>query len=71
MRRAASGSRAALRLRAVLYQHITNRVSSLVDRLAVTTPPVVFEAHMRKMARDYEVVSLDAVRSGRLPVERC
>ena len=39
----------------------------LVDRLAVSTPLAVFEAHMRKLARDYEVVSLDAVLSGKLP----
>ena len=54
-------------LRVVLYHHITNEVSSLVDRLAVSTRPTVFEAHMRKMARDYEIVGLDAVLSGNLP----
>ena len=51
----------------VLYHHITNRSSSLVDRLAVSTRPTVFEAHMRKMARDYEIVGLDTVLSGSLP----
>lgn len=54
-------------LRVVLYHHITNRVSHLVDRLAVSTPVAVFEAHIRKLARSYDVVSLDTVLSGRLP----
>ena len=54
-------------LRVVLYHHITNQVSSLVDRLGVSTRPAVFEAHIRRMARDYEVVGLDAVLSGNLP----
>jgi len=67
MRRAASGSRARPPLRAVLYHHVTDHGSSLVDELAVSTPPDVFEAHVRKMARDYEVVSLDEVLSGGLP----
>ena len=54
-------------LRAVLYHHIASKVSSLVDRLAVSTAPNLFEAHVRKLARDYEIVSLDSVLSGRLP----
>jgi peptidoglycan/xylan/chitin deacetylase (PgdA/CDA1 family) len=33
----------------------------------VTTAPGVFEAHLRKLARDYEIVSLDTVLSGKLP----
>ena len=37
---------------------------SLVDQLEVSTSQAVFETHMHKMARDYEVVSLDAVLSG-------
>ena len=56
MRIALTGSKARPSLRAVLYHHITNRVSSVVDRLAVSTPLAVFEAHMRKLARDYDVV---------------
>jgi len=55
------------RLRAVLYHHVADHASSLVDRLAVTTPTDVFEAHVRLMARDYQVVSLDEVLSGELP----
>jgi peptidoglycan/xylan/chitin deacetylase (PgdA/CDA1 family) len=54
-------------LRAVLYHHIADHASSMVDRLAVTTPPDVFEAHVRRMARDYQVVSLDDVLSKELP----
>ena len=54
-------------LRVVLYHHITDRVGSLVDRLAVSTSQAAFEAHLGKMARDYEIVGLDAVLSGKLP----
>ena len=61
------GARRRVPLRAVLYHHITNHLSPLVERLAVSTTPAVFEAHVRKMARDYEIVSLDAVLSGKLP----
>lgn len=66
MRRATAGS-TARPLRAVLYHHVAEQPSSLVSRLAVNTPPDVFEAHVRKIARDYDVVSLDDVLSGRLP----
>jgi peptidoglycan/xylan/chitin deacetylase (PgdA/CDA1 family) len=55
------------RLRAVLYHHVADHASPLVDQLAATTTPDVFEAHVRRMARDYEVVSLDDVLSGALP----
>lgn len=55
------------RLRAVLYHHLADHASSLVDRLAVTTTPDVFEAHVQRMARGYQVVSLDDVLSGELP----
>jgi peptidoglycan/xylan/chitin deacetylase (PgdA/CDA1 family) len=55
------------RLRVVLYHHVADHASSLVDRLALTTPPDVFERHVRRMARDYRVVSLDEVLSGELP----
>jgi len=61
------GKRKRPHLRAVLYHHITAHLSPLVDWLAVSTPPALFEAHLRKMARDYEIVSLDAVLSGNLP----
>jgi peptidoglycan/xylan/chitin deacetylase (PgdA/CDA1 family) len=67
MRFAAPGPKARPPLRAVLYHHIASMASALVDRLGVSTPPQVFEAHMRRLARDYEVVSLDTVISGKLP----
>jgi peptidoglycan/xylan/chitin deacetylase (PgdA/CDA1 family) len=67
MRRATVGSTAGPPLRAVLYHHVAEQPSSLIDRLAVSTPPEVFEAHVRKIARNYEVVSLDDILSGRLP----
>ena len=62
-----SGSGACRPLRVVLYHHVTDQGSSLVDQLGVSTPPDVFEAHVRRMARDYEIVSLDAVLSGEFP----
>src|SRR5688572_19290316 len=67
MRRATSNSRARPSLRAVLYHHVTDHACSLVDRLAVSTPPNAFEAHVRKLARDYQFVSLGEVLSGELP----
>jgi peptidoglycan/xylan/chitin deacetylase (PgdA/CDA1 family) len=63
----AFGGRKDAGLRTVLYHHVTGDLSPLVDRLGVSTPPAVFEAHMRKLAHDYEVVGLDAVLSGNLP----
>jgi peptidoglycan/xylan/chitin deacetylase (PgdA/CDA1 family) len=67
MKRAPSGFGARPSLSVVLYHHVSDHASSLVDQLGVSTRPDVFEAHMRKMARDYEVVSLDDVLSGNLP----
>jgi peptidoglycan/xylan/chitin deacetylase (PgdA/CDA1 family) len=67
MRFTAPGPKARPPLRAVLYHHVANKVSSLVDRLAVSTAPKVFEAHVRWLERNYEIVSLDTVVSGRLP----
>ncbi|HEY7266599.1 MAG TPA: polysaccharide deacetylase family protein [Solirubrobacterales bacterium] len=67
MRLAAPGPRARPSLRAVLYHHIASTLTSLVDRLGVTTAPGVFESHLRKLARDYEIVSLGTVLSGKLP----
>jgi peptidoglycan/xylan/chitin deacetylase (PgdA/CDA1 family) len=55
------------RLRVVLYHHVAERTTSLVDQLGVTTAPDVFEAHVRRLARDYQVVGLDEVLSGSLP----
>src|SRR5215470_13508145 len=67
MRRAASGSAARPPLRAVLYHHVTDHPSPLVDQLGVSTRPDVFEAHLCKLARNYEVVSLNTVLSGEMP----
>ena len=67
MRFATHGPKARPPLRAVLYHHVANKVSALVDRLAVNTAAKVFEAHVRKLALNYEIVSLDTVLSGRLP----
>lgn len=54
-------------LQVVLYHHVSEEPSPLVDRLRVSTPPAVFEAHVARLARDYEVVDLDQVLSGNLP----
>jgi peptidoglycan/xylan/chitin deacetylase (PgdA/CDA1 family) len=54
-------------LRVALYHHISDQTCSLVDRLGVSTTPTAFEVHLSKLARDYEVVGLDAVLSGDLP----
>ena len=67
MRFATHGPKARSPLRAVLYHHVANKVSALVDRLGVHTAAEVFEAHVHKLERNYEIVSLDTVLSGRLP----
>ena len=67
MRFATHGPKARPPLRVVLYHDVANKVSALVDRLAVNTAAKVFEAHVRKLALNYEIVSLDTVLSGRLP----
>jgi peptidoglycan/xylan/chitin deacetylase (PgdA/CDA1 family) len=67
MRQPAVSRTARPTLRAVLYHHVAEHESSLVDRLGVTTTLDAFEAHIRKLARDYDVVSLDDLLSGRLP----
>jgi peptidoglycan/xylan/chitin deacetylase (PgdA/CDA1 family) len=54
-------------LRVVLYHHVADERNDLVDGLEIGTPPRLFEKHMRQLARDYEVVDLDQVLSGRLP----
>jgi peptidoglycan/xylan/chitin deacetylase (PgdA/CDA1 family) len=69
VRAAISGFRRArpTGVRVVLYHHLADRPSDLVDRLNVSTPPALFEAHLRRFVRDYEIVDLDQVLSGRLP----
>lgn len=54
-------------LQVVLYHHLTDHPTKLVDKLGVSTPPALFEAHIHRLAREYEVVDLDQVLSGRLP----
>jgi peptidoglycan/xylan/chitin deacetylase (PgdA/CDA1 family) len=58
-------------LQVVLYHHLADEPSGLARELThelrVATPPALFEAHLRRLARDYDVVDLDQVLSGRLP----
>ena len=54
-------------LQVVLYHHLTDHPTNLVDKLGVSISPALFEAHLRRLARDYEVVDLDQVLTGRLP----
>lgn len=51
----------------VLYHHLAARTGDLEGPLHVATPPDLFEAHIARLARSYEVVDLDTVLSGRLP----
>ena len=67
VRRGVSKRSTDRRLRAVLYHHVTDHDSPLVDDLHVRTPPDVFESHIRTMARYYEFVSLDDVLTEALP----
>ena len=53
-------------LRVVLYHHI-GETCSFTEQLGVSTPPDVFDDHIRKFALDYDVVSLPEVLSGKLP----
>jgi peptidoglycan/xylan/chitin deacetylase (PgdA/CDA1 family) len=54
-------------LRVILYHHLADHSTELEGMLNVATPPALFEAHIARLLRDYEVVSLDCVLSGRLP----
>jgi peptidoglycan/xylan/chitin deacetylase (PgdA/CDA1 family) len=54
-------------LRVVLYHHLADDATELEEQLGVATPPALFEAHITRLLRDYEVVDLDCVLSGRLP----
>lgn len=51
----------------VLYHHLADEPHELTDGLGVETPPALFESHLRQLAREYDVVDLDQVLSGRLP----
>ena len=54
-------------LRVVLYHHLADRCTELEGPLGVATPAALFEAHIARLLRDYDVVDLDCVLSGRLP----
>jgi peptidoglycan/xylan/chitin deacetylase (PgdA/CDA1 family) len=54
-------------LRVVLYHHLADAGHVLVDRMGIATPTALFEAHVRRLSRDYDIVGLDDVLSGRLP----
>ncbi len=68
-RRPAAGLRRALPqgLRVVLYHHLAKRSTELADPLHVNTAPALFEAHIQRLVRDYDIVDLETVLSGRLP----
>lgn len=66
-RRRTIAPRAPGGLQVVLYHHVSGEPSPLVDRLRVSTPPALFEAHVERLARDYEIVGLDEMLSGELP----
>lgn len=51
-------------LRVALYHHLADTPADLVAGIGVTTPVALFAAHVTRLARDYEVVDLDAVLSG-------
>ena len=53
-------------LRVVLYHHIDEECS-FTRQINVSTPPEVFESHLRRMALDYDFVSFDDVLSNNLP----
>lgn len=54
-------------LQVVLYHHLADESDELTHGLGVATPPALFESHLRRLAREYDVVDLDQVLSGRLP----
>jgi peptidoglycan/xylan/chitin deacetylase (PgdA/CDA1 family) len=54
-------------LQVVLYHHVASEDGPLTKGLGVATPQALFEDHLRKLTRDYDVVGLDDVLAGRLP----
>ena len=54
-------------LQVVLYHHLSDEDDPLTRALRVSTPPALFEAHLTRLIRDYDVVDLDQILSGRLP----
>lgn len=53
-------------LRIVLYHHV-GEDGPFTRRIGVTTPPERFEAHMKRLSRDYNAVSLRDVIDGNVP----
>ena len=53
-------------LRVVLYHHV-GEDGPFTRRIGVTTPPERFEAHMKRLSRDYNAVSLRDVLDGNVP----
>jgi len=54
-------------LKVVIYHHVSDRPEPLVDVLGVRTAPDVFRSHIRYFARNFDLVSVADVVSGRLP----
>ncbi|MBM4061142.1 MAG: hypothetical protein FJ265_08610 [Planctomycetes bacterium] len=54
-------------LRVALWHHLAPTEHGLVAGLGITTPPDLFAAHLDRLARDYDVVSLDDVLAGEMP----
>lgn len=55
-----------LGVRIVLYHHVGEE-SAFTRRIRVTTPPETFEAHMRRLSRDYNMVGLRDLIDGDVP----
>ncbi|MCW2990677.1 MAG: Polysaccharide deacetylase [Solirubrobacterales bacterium] len=51
-------------LTVALYHHFSDEPGPWVDHLAITTPPALFEQHLDRLERDYEIVDLDRVIDG-------
>ncbi len=54
------------RLRSVIYHHIAEPCA-FTRQIGVSTPPEVFESHVKRLSRDYDIVSLDDVLEEKLP----
>ena len=54
-------------LNIALYHHLTDQPGEIDGPLGVATAPGLFEAHVQRLARDYEIVDLATALSGRLP----
>jgi len=52
---------------AVLYHNIAEQETPFEDGIRVTTRPETFESHIRFYEKNYDVIDLDTLLSGRLP----